>query len=221
MNYLKTFILFVVLAAAGYFLLPYVHWNNKTTNNTNNTDSPPVITTQTYNSDALSASFNYYPDQDADGKVDTAVKESGDKIYVYYTQQQAEQGQSVQEFTKDPKDTLEAAISKKFLSGISPDDCYVTDFAAFFKKYSQEVPPTPTGISKDIIAYPFPADTTQPYDANAGKCPEAYRLSNGLSYFYMDQAHPDKYYFFNIGQYGIAADKDSQTGWQDTFKVTK
>ncbi|MDB5057684.1 MAG: hypothetical protein JWO59_1156, partial [Chloroflexi bacterium] len=38
----------------------------------------------------------------------------------------------------------------------------------------------------------------------------------GISYFLADSRHPDKYLFFSIGQYPIAA--GSGKAWQDTIQ---
>lgn len=220
-DYLRTAILVVALLVVGYFLLPYVkiHPKSPATQTPNPSDSQSAA--KTFSSDILGISFKYMPDQDGDGKADTDVKETGDKVYVYYTATPAEQGQWVQEFSKDPTATLIDAVKKQFLANISEKDCFAVDLDQFYQQYGASVPPAEPNFVRAIIAFPFPADQTQPFDTNATKCPATYRLSNGLSYFAMDKNHPDKYFFFSIGQYGIMADTGGQKTWQDTFTVTK
>ncbi|HEX5429598.1 MAG TPA: hypothetical protein VFX17_00785 [Patescibacteria group bacterium] len=234
-NYIKTIILVVVLLAVGYFLLPYVKnypkhptpssqtsstsgTNSSSSNSSSSTSSSNGI--QTFTSSNLGVSFQYNPDQDGDGTADTTAAESGDKVYVYYTASPMEQGQWVEKFTKDPSMSLADAIQKQFLSGVSSTDCFVADMDSFYTQYGAQAPASPQNFERDIIAYPFPTDPNQPFDANASKCPATYSLSSsGLSYFAMDKNHPDQYYFFNIGQYAITADTQGQLAWQDTFEI--
>jgi len=225
MSIVKKILFVIVLLALGYFLLPYVKVKPKAPANNNNQDnnqkSQSNTSMKTFVSDAFGAKFDYAPDQDGDSKADTDVKEQNDKIYVYYTAGPVEQGQWVQKFTKDPNVKLTDAVAAQFLKNISDKDCFATDMSDFYTKYGAAAPPLPEGKERVIIAYPFPTDTTQPFDQNASKCPQGYSLTNGLSYFEMDKNHPDKYYFFSIGQYAIFANPSTQTTWQDTFQVTK
>uniref|UniRef100_A0A7C4R5K1 Uncharacterized protein n=1 Tax=candidate division CPR3 bacterium TaxID=2268181 RepID=A0A7C4R5K1_UNCC3 len=53
-------------------------------------------------------------------------------------------------------------------------------------------------------------------------CPVGYSLANGARYFMMDKNHPDRFFFFSIGQYGIMLDpNDMQNSklWQETVVV--
>jgi hypothetical protein len=228
MKYIKFIVFVLVLLGLGYFLLPYTkngNVNNNSNNNQNsdNANQQPVTSgsVKTFTSDTFGVKFDYNTDQDGDGKADTDVKEAGDKVYVYFTAGPMEQGQWVEKFSKDPNVKLTDAVKAQFLKNISEKDCYATDMGEFYTKYSATAPTLPENTERVIIAYPFPADTTQPFDKNADKCPEQYRLSNGLSYFQMDKNHPDKYFFFSIGQYPIFADTKNEKVWTDTFAVTK
>lgn len=222
-NSLKTLVLVVVLLVAGYLLLPYVKPNpnltgNKDDSNQSSSDSSGV---KTFVSDDFGAKFDYNTDQDGNGTADTAVDTAGDKIFVYYTAAPKEQGQWVQKFTKDPNVSLADAVKSQFLQGIPESDCFATDMGKFYSDNGAMAPDLPPNTERVIIAYPFPEDETQPFFQNADKCPQGYSLTNGLSYFEMNSTHPDKYYFFSIGQYPIFADTNNQTVWQDTFQVTK
>lgn len=140
------------------------------------------------------------------------VKEVGDMIYVYDTKYPYTQGQYVKVFPKNPADTLDQAIQKKFLSAIDPKDCYVapgnTDTGAKF-------PPTYTVRT---LQYPSDPNSDIPAFAQDNKCPAGYAATNGISYFLGDTAHPKVFLFFSIGQYGIGSGSDPDTTWQDTIK---
>jgi hypothetical protein len=174
---------------------------------------------KTYFSDKLGISFQYLPDQDADGKADSAVWEENDKIYVYYSAMDPKQGQWVQEFKKDAGDTLAQAVQKQFLKDVSATDCFVKDFNQFYSEYGAPTADLPANVEKALIAYPIDVNSEAPFWQNSDKCPKDYSLSNGISYFYMDKNHPDKFFFFSIGQYGILADTEKNLTWQDTFQV--
>jgi hypothetical protein len=223
MNYLKTIILVVILLVIGFFLLPYVKVKPQSTgNNTSgNTPTPPPSSITTYSSDNLDISFTYNPDQDADGTADTAVKEMNGKVYVYYAASSAEQGQWVEQFPKDPKDSLTVAITKKFLTNYPSKDCFSQTLQDFYKSFGVTAPTLDANIQEAVIAFPRPADDTNADDffAAAAKCPATYTETNGISYFWMDTNHPDKYYFFSIGQYAIFADTAGQKTWEQTVKV--
>src|SRR5204862_409224 len=98
---LKTTIFVIVLLLLGYFLLPYVKIKPKPAPVPSSQQSANTDSIQTFSSDDFGVKFKYNQDQDGDGKLDTAVKEVGDKIYVYYSQMPPEQGQWVQKFSKD------------------------------------------------------------------------------------------------------------------------
>jgi hypothetical protein len=226
MKPLKTILFIIVLLAIGYFLLPYVKLNSKTSDqanqnqNTDNTNNQPVAVA-TFTSDTLGVKFDYAPDQDGDGKADTDVKEMGDKIYVYYTASPVEQGQWVQEFSKDANATLLASIQKQFLTSYPAKDCYPLSLADYYKSYDAAAPTLPDNVEVAVIAYPKATDPNAPFWQNSDKCPAQYSATNGASYFWMDKTHPNKYFFFNIGQYPIFADNDGQKVWQDTLTVIK
>lgn len=222
MNTIKTVILVIALLAIGYVLLPYVKINPKTNNsqnnqNQNNQQTPSHI--QTFKSDNLGISFQYNDDQDNNGAADTSATESGTKAYVYYTAGGQESGQWVEKFTKDPSDSLTVAIQKQFLKNYSSKDCYPLTLQDYYKSFDVAEPALPTGISEAVIAYPPATDPNAPFWQNADKCPQVYSATNGISYFYMDQAHPDRYYFFSIGQYAIFSDTSGKQTWQNTFQV--
>jgi len=170
--------------------------------------------TKLYISEKLGIQFNYKPTY-YDSTI--SVKEVGNKIYVYDTRQNAENGQYLELFTKNPNDSLSEAVNAQFLTGYSKTDCYVV------------VSPNNDGTSTGVNAYPesyervtisYPVNT-DPNDfpfKNAEKCPPTYTKSNGISYFLGDKQQTlDKYIFVSIGQYAIDAGIDNKL-WQATIK---
>lgn len=165
---------------------------------------------KTYTSQVLGVSFEYlasspYFTQLKPG--DAAVIERGNQIWVG-----GAQGQSVQEFAKEPADRLDVAIKKKFLAGIADKDCPVL----YMDKGGNTVTAA-IDVGFEMTDWGDPRFDTSP-------CPVAYRVANGIRYFWMDRQHPEKFFFFDIGQYGIPAAPEVQGNaptpmWQDTFRV--
>lgn len=214
-------ILVLVLGVVGYLLLPYVKIDKKPASNQNQSNNNSNDPVKTFTSEDLALRFKYNTDQDADGKPDTAAEQVGDKVYVYYTAAAKESGQWVQKFSKDANETLEDSIKRQFLQNYDSKDCYALSLADYYKSYDVTAPQLPDNVAEAVIAYPKATDPNDPFWKNSEKCPKDYSATNGLSYFYMDKNHADKFYFFSIGQYGIAADAKNQQAWQDTFEVIK
>jgi hypothetical protein len=217
-EHIKTIIFVVVLLVIGYFLLPYVKIKPKPAA-TGQDNGQVAAGSKTFSSDSLGAKFSYNNDQDGDGKLDTTAAESGDKAYVYYTASPMEQGQWVQKFSKDPNESLTAAIQKQFLTNYPAKDCYPMTIPDFYKRYEATPPTLPANIEEAVIAYPMTTNPDAPFWQNGAKCPQPYTAANGISYFWMDTNRKDRFYFFNIGQYAIFADSTGQKTWQDTFEL--
>jgi hypothetical protein len=169
---------------------------------------------KTYVSQNLGISFSYKEKYD-NGEI-ISTKELGNKIYVYSSVMKPEQGQYIEVFSKDPHDTLEAAITKMVLSGYSTSDCKITtgsknlSGSSFF--------PLP-GYVFATISIPNTTYVNDPseLEPELKKCPIHYVSYGGLAYFVADQNHPNKFVFFSIGQYAITGDTENNT-WQDTLK---
>lgn len=157
-----------------------------------------------FSSPTLGISFNFVKSY-SNGETMYATR-SGSVVCVTSNQNDCRQGQSVEIFSKKPSQSLSDAIKEQFLSGISENDCFVT-----------------TSFGKTIISYPHNNNSDVPgWDSPAAqKCPEKYRETNGIRYFYLDPNTPDKFAFFDIGQYAIMGANDNKTPWQDTFKFTQ
>jgi hypothetical protein len=139
------------------------------------------------------------------------TQENANTIYVYATNTQPSSGQSVEVFNKEPGDDIKQAITKRFLQGINANDCFV------------KISPNgnlPANFVKATIGYPIPQNADQPNWTYGENCPENYKESNGIAYFLMDKNHPDRLFYFSIGQYGIEASTGNQNRlWQDTIQV--
>ena len=164
----------------------------------------------TFTSNKMGVAFYYANKAPADSTGSVKVLESGSTVYVYISSGKPENGQFIERFDKSPTDTLAQAISKKFLAGISPADCYVK---------IDPKKPSPT-ITRATIGYPVPTGSTEPSFTFGAKCPEKYKESNGMAFFMEDSKSPDRFYWVSIGQYGIPAyNTKEEPMWQDTIVV--
>jgi hypothetical protein len=169
----------------------------------------------TYTSNKFGISFDYANVwAGSTEKLDVGVTEIGDKIYVGPKQYKPETGQSIEVFTKDPADSLETAITKKFLSSVSKTDCYVktkTGTGSF------------VGFQTATIGYPVPTGTDQPPFMFGEKCPEMYKESNGMAWFMMDPKYPATYIYVSIGQSPGPASSTAPKAeeWFKTIKILK
>ncbi len=212
MNKVLAIILVILVLGLAYFA-----WTTSNSNQPNNNVviNPPVPPQEdilpeqntdqikTYTSSKLNVQFNYFV---TDGD---PIIEEGNIIYVG-----GKKGQFVEEYAKAPADTLGMAIKKKFLVGIEDKDCPIVPNPTFSSATTEAaeiaVGFTSTGLDDPRFA-------TSP-------CPIAYRQTNGIRYFWMDKTHPDKFFFFSIGQYAILAEKNENgevKTWQETFQVLK
>lgn len=154
----------------------------------------------------LGIAFNYLPEYD-NLKINTLEKDN--RVYIFESKLNAQDGQFVEVFKKDPGDSLAEAVRKKFLAGKSANDCFVVDSQAVFSNY-------PANYKAVEISFPKPTDDQEPWWGRGDACSSEYAETNGIRYFLGDINHPDKFLFFDIGQYSIIAGKDLT--WQDTIR---
>lgn len=166
---------------------------------------------KTYTSERLGISFNYSVKINDDGSV-AQVKEEGNKIYVYNsTLKDYKEGQWVQVFSKESQQSLNDAVKRRFLANYSANDCFVSAYTPKPSSY-------PATYRAAIIDVPHAeGDDLETLSQKWEKCPQPYVAENGISYFLEDPAHPTKYVYFSIGQYGIPSGINSKA-WQDTLK---
>lgn len=176
-----------------------------------NTNSSPEMLpagVERFTSDTLGITFTYRNDDTQRA----TVSEQGDKAYIAVNLPPSGDitgGQWVQVFDKEAGDTLAQAIEKRFLQGYDEADCFVK---------SLENTGYPDGVSLAIISFPHTDDGVNPWwDANT--CPGQYSETNGMRYFWMDAAHPDKLLYFDIGQYAIYGTDDQTTDWPRTLRI--
>jgi hypothetical protein len=229
-------LLAVVLITAGLFF--YLKYTSKGTTNVDNADkkeeqsvntpspSPtgseqkpvsdePVIEStgipnqKKFTSNKYKLSFLFLA---KNGDITVDVKEVGNKIYVYDAKTPYDQGQYAEVFDKDPGVSLEKAITDQFLTGSYKNNCTVS---------LSDTPALPEGYDKATIdAKGEFADPSDMFMFAEENCPMPYTVTNGLAYFLTKNDDSDKFIFFSIGQYGIAADNQAQGGkaWQDTIE---
>ncbi len=81
---------------------------------------------------------------------------------IYFSNQNPEDGQSIEVFTKDSKESLKDAIDRVFLNGLSPDLCYFQNVENTFGY--------PSTFSLGLIGYSASEIPVH--------CPKAYSKSN-------------------------------------------
>jgi hypothetical protein len=171
----------------------------------------------TFTSTALGITFSYRPSQFG---VTVRTWVSGDKVYVYTSNQAPTHGQYVQVFHKRVDDSLRQAIQQQVLAGASPKDCQIIDTRPTSKSR------VPQGYVRATIMLALPTGNLAAFhisnpEALFQKCPETYTQYEGAAYFMEDTNHPDRYFFFYIGQYWIYSAGPVGYGdpWEDTLRV--
>jgi hypothetical protein len=187
------------------------------------TPTQPLYTS--YTSPNLGIRFNYQNVLGGDQRI--YVKEIGNKVYLYNTVSNqpfsgpyseflktiAQHAKFVAVFHKESRQSLQDAIKQEFLSGYSEDNCFVNK-------------PRPFGPREDdslvtvIIDVPrIPDMTNEQFHSAAAKCP-AYvsGFEFGVRYFMMDPKHPNKFFYFELGQDNIPSGI-KEYSWDGTIKV--
>lgn len=215
-------IVVIGIIAGVIFLVPRFSINQNSLSNNSDTQTVsqsalnPAVTknqvpkgypgTEQYTSKKLKIVFNYLPFTEG---MNTGVKEEGNRVYVGDKNTKVEGGQYVEVFQKDPKESLNDAVKKKFLAGKSDNDCFVVPSKVKFIIY-------PKSFQAVEIAFLKPTGGQEPWWSPSDKCNPDYEQTNGIRYFLGDSQHPDRFLFFSIGQYAIKAGAD--LAWQDTIR---
>jgi hypothetical protein len=121
--------------------------------------------------------------------------------------------QSVEIFSKDENESFESAIKRIILKNFPSTDCKVEIGTISANNYHGQ-------YQKAEISYPAPINSADPFWKNSALCNSAYDKTNGLRYFAYDPSIPDKFAFFDVGQFAITISENSSIPWQDTFKFT-
>ncbi len=162
-----------------------------------------------YTSPTLGITFTYLT---IDGETKFSVTRKGNKVCITYDKNDpgCSKGQYVEVFTKNSTQTLNAAIEEQILKDYDKNKCFAEDHPG--KK-------SVGALTFSEISYPPLEDPEAPFYGNEKNCPRKYSKTNGLRYFMADSSVPNKFTFFNIGQYAIHA--EGNLTWQDTFKFTE
>ncbi|KKT52959.1 MAG: hypothetical protein VE96_C0005G0048 [candidate division Kazan bacterium GW2011_GWA1_44_22] len=213
-------VIIIALGLIAYLVQSAPHPSNRTEQNTTDSDrTESGVNIKTYTSDNLKVSFQYFNNEKTQV---VNIRETVNKILLQ-VQGKKEKEQSVEVFDKDPKDNLVSAIRKKFLADISRDDCKVMVLSLKKPNYFSY------NIETAEIQYGFAPVISSDPRISGSPCPSGYTQVDGVKYFWMDRNHPDRFFFFNIGQYSIFAEDPSLSpsrsskhlGWEDTFVATE
>ena len=205
-----------VLAVAGYVALGKSDGNPEDISKSELTKAfdmdDKAEGTKLYYSDRLGIGFTYIPEPDlAPGYVVSVVEEES-KIIV-------DEEQSVEVFTKNPKMTLEQAITERFLKGYDPEKCFV-------KIYDADIEVDAPGYVAAGISFPEPENPEDAWWTNNVDCPQNYSETNGVSYFLMNTEVPEKFVFVEVGQYAAASDgivdaNGQEYNWSHSIRILK
>lgn len=158
----------------------------------------------------LGISFNYKLDKE---NLDNGIFEKGNIVYVYPKtvkgNNNPEEGQFVEVFDKSVNESFQDAIKRIILDKYPSKFCIVST-------YENSVGPKELIFA--TIKYPPPTNPeSDPFWSNAKMCNSSYAESNGIRYFAYDPKYPDRFFFFDIGQYAIIT-ADGKL-WQQSFEV--
>ena len=204
MKTIISIVVVLVLLAGAYVLWPMLRASQTETPSPTPVVSPRVGESRTYTSTALGISFQYISRQTED--VTFAVRETGDRISIYNTKMTPEDGQFVKRFTKKTDETFKESIQRQILAGYT-GDCTI--------ELSRSNIISTAWIAE--IGYPEPTNPDDAPWANAKYCNDEYAKTNGIRYFLYEDAYPDRFYYFDIGQYSIFG--HDEIPWQYTIEL--
>ena len=153
-------------------------------------------------------------------RYEASATEKGNGVAVGYYEKEEPKSDwiNLEVFTKDPKDTLEQAITKEFLQGVNSKKC-------FAQKYENEY------LSKKNPQYKYAEISYTPTQGegvgiNNGieNCPEKihrYVRTNASLYFFEDTRVPSKYVFVVIGQESAANSGLGNEDWSGSIRILK
>ena len=124
---------------------------------------------------------------------------------------------NLQVFNKDPKDTLEQAITKEFLQGVDSKKC-------FAQKYENEYLSKKNPQYKYAEIFYAPTQVEEGINNGIENCPEKihdYVRTNASLYFFEDTRVPSKYVFVILGQESIAYSGIGSEDWSGSIRILK
>lgn len=147
------------------------------------------------------------------------VMEEGNGVAIGYPEKKgtpASGRKSLEVFNKDPKDTLEQAITKEFLSGVDAKKCFTQKYDEYLSKKNPQY--------KYAEIFYAPTQVEEGINNGIENCPEKihrYVRTNASLYFFEDTRVPSKYVFVVIGQESIAASGLGNEDWSDSIRILK
>jgi hypothetical protein len=164
-------------------------------------DIQPSLHPTVYTSRRLGVSFSYLDDLPPRH---VNVEELGNRVYLYTDGDKPESGKYVEVLSKDPKDSLERSLQKRYLTSQSGKNCKVTG-APLAQDYFPPTMPylTATIWASNARAGDVPFGTgDDPFGSAAEqlKCLHIDRPAGGVIYFLVDSKHPTKLLLFVLGQ---------------------
>ncbi len=181
--------------------------------------------TKLFYSDKLGVGFTYAPRKDFPELTPDTVTEIDNIIYLSEKESATPSklkegyGLSLEVFTKDPKDTLDQAVTKEFLAGADSKNCFIVSQKDSKIPYAKN---GPFVISE--IGYPPSEDSAIVGD----KCPlkaQPYAQTNAAQFFFAEKKDSSQYGFLGLGQGAFTADSgingDNVGSWTDTIRFLK
>ncbi len=192
--------------------------------------------TKLYYSEKLGVGFTYAPynptfeeGMSSEGLNLNTVKEIGNTIYLTDGTEEANSdpsdwgGNRLEIFNKDSKDSLEHAITKEFLIGANPKDCFVSvkKYSSFYRGYISYVPDK-AKLNDDNAFYGGEVNCpskAMPYIGN----------EEGAAWFFIlneKDVNASKYGFLSIGSGAQSAksgyiNTSDKPVWEDTIRFLK
>ncbi len=177
--------------------------------------------TKLFYSDKLGVGFTYSLPEDLPSNIyEISAVEKGNGVALDYYEKGSTKSEwvNLEVFTKDPKDTLEQAITKEFLSGVDAKKCFAQKYTDGDSSGKQL-----KGYNYAEIFYPVPTNGDV-WFGGITNCPEkvqTYAATNGRQFFSEDSKVPSKYLFVRIGQESIASSGLGNEGWERSLRILK
>ena len=177
--------------------------------------------TKLFYSDKLGVGFTYRLLEELIpyNQYEASATEKGNGVAVGYYEKGEPKSDwlNLEVFTKDPKDTLEQAITKEFLQGVNSKKC-------FAQKYENEYLSKKNPQYKYAEIFYAPTQVEEGINNGIENCPEKihrYVRTNASLYFFEDTRVPSKYVFVVIGQESAANSGLGNEDWSGSIRILK
>jgi hypothetical protein len=173
----------------------------------------PTPSAKTFTSNDLGISFNYANDPQY------TATEIGTKVFIHDVKLPPTSGFNLEVFSKAPADTIDVAIKKRFLQGITEGYCQI-QIIPNLRKIVSPAPDYPSTYSIARIIYTnYESKGWMATENDNHFCPKPYSYggNEGIIFFLADSNHPNKLIFINNGQSGISSGKQNES-WYNTIR---